>query len=352
MKRIALCALALLVLAVPQLAWAQGQIKPGPKGVPLQPGVTVGLGQAFANLTVFPVYARVQQQIGEFTTLDLAITSRKAQVREQKGGARVNQLVIENKGKQTILVLAGTVVKGGNQDRQVAQDFVISGNTTVPIDAFCVERGRWQGARKGKATGGKFTALDTLAHSKVRAAGQYKGNQAQVWAQVAFVNQANGKSSSSDTLAATLDDKQIKAKRNQLAKGIAAYVAKLPARDQVVGLAYAVNGKVRGVRWFMNRQLFEMHRATLVNTAIVEAMTGQALAKANPKQALAKPVAPTAVAKFVGEIAASKQRQARATKAANVNHYQIGKKGAGSRALLPAAPGAKPKAVTHDYAAY
>ncbi len=65
-----------------------------------------------------------------------------------------------------------------------------------------------------------------------------------------------------------------------------------------------------------------------------------------------KPVGPGAVAQFVREIAASKQRQARATKAANVNHYRKGKKGAGSRAMMPAAPGAKPKAITADYAAY
>ncbi|RLB49666.1 MAG: hypothetical protein DRI90_24350 [Deltaproteobacteria bacterium] len=347
-----LYAIALLTVVVPQLAWAQGKANPGAPGVPLQPGVSVGLGQAFANLTVFPVYARVQQELGEFTTLDLAIKSKKAQVREQKGGARVNQLVIENQGKQTILVLAGTVVKGGNQDRQVAQDFVISANTTVPIDAFCVERGRWQGARQGKATGGKFTALDTLAHSKVRVAGQYKGNQQQVWAEVSKVNRANRKVSSSDTLAATLDDKQIKARRKRLDKQVASYVDQLPAKAQVVGLAYAVNGKVRGVRWFMNRQLFAMHRGTLVNTAVVEAMTGKAAAKRHHQKVAAPQVDPTAVAKFVREIAASKQRQARVTKTANVNHYRTGKKGAGSRALLPAAPGAKPKAVTEDYAAY
>ncbi|MBW2457606.1 MAG: hypothetical protein JRI68_24080 [Deltaproteobacteria bacterium] len=357
MKRLVLYALAwfavsIPLLASPQLAWAQGKAPPVPKGAQLQPGVSVGLGQAFANLTVFPVYALVQEKIGEFTTLELAIGRSQAEVREQTGGAQVNQLVIENKGKQTILVLAGTVVKGGNQDRQVAQDFVISGKTTVPIDAFCVEQGRWRGARQGKATGGKFTALDTLAHSKVRAAGQYKGDQQQVWKEVSKVNRANGKTSSSGTLAATLDDKAIKARRKQLAKQVVAYVDQLQAKDQVVGLAYAVNGKIRGVRWFMNRQLFDQHRATLVNTAVVEAMTGQARRGATPKAAPPKAVGPAAVAKFVREIAASKQRQARATKAANTNHYRTGKKGAGSRAMMPAAPGAKPKAVTADYAAF
>jgi len=355
MKRLTWCALALMtmtlvLLAGPRSVLAQGKAST-PKGAQLQQGVTVGLGQVFANLTVFPVYSQAQQQLGEFTTLELAIRTKQAEVREQKGGARVNQLVIENKGKETILVLAGTVVKGGNQDRQVAQDFVISGKTTVPIDAFCVEQGRWQGARQGKPTGGKFTALDTLAHSKVRVAGQYKGNQSQVWKEVSKVNRANRKSSSSDTLAATLDDQAIKARRKQLAKKVVTYVDKLPNKDQVVGLAYAVNGKVRGVRWFMNRQLFELHRGTLVNTAVVEAMTGKAVVKAGqakPTQSLG----PFAVAKFVREIAASKQRQARATKAANVNHYRTGAKGAGSRALMPAAPGAKPKEITADYAAY
>ena len=43
----------------------------------------------------------------------------------------MNTLVIENKGDVPIYVLAGTVVKGGKQDRQIGQDFIIEGKKTV-----------------------------------------------------------------------------------------------------------------------------------------------------------------------------------------------------------------------------
>ena len=136
-------------------------------------------------VTVFPILSSKQTDIGPIITLHSALAEHLAEVRElgpdevsrpeptredgavrqraqllrqharlvgQSRGARVNTLVIENKGDVPIYVLAGTVVKGGNQDRQIAQDFLVAARTTVPIDAFCVEHGRWSSDRQGQPT--------------------------------------------------------------------------------------------------------------------------------------------------------------------------------------------------------
>src|SRR4029079_8804388 len=84
------------------------------------------------------------------------------------GGGEVNRLVIDNKGDKAIFVLAGTLVKGGKQDRQIAQDFIIPPGKTVPVDAFCVEHGRWTANREGKGTDGLFEAQKVLAVKEVR----------------------------------------------------------------------------------------------------------------------------------------------------------------------------------------
>ena len=65
-----------------------------------------------------------------------------------------------------IFVLAGTIVKGGNPKQ------------TSPVDAFCVEHGRWNGNRDGRATAGHFGTSEVLATSKVRAAGLEAGRLA------------------------------------------------------------------------------------------------------------------------------------------------------------------------------
>ena len=118
------------------------------------------------------------------------------------GSAQVGKLAIQNKGQVPVYVLAGTIVKGGKQDRQIGQDFIIGAEETVPIDAFCVEHGRWNGTRDGKSTGGKFEAVKQLAHRDVRVAGQYKKDQSEVWSKVSKVNEANKKHSDSDSLLA------------------------------------------------------------------------------------------------------------------------------------------------------
>jgi hypothetical protein len=349
-----------------------------PPGVVLDENHRVGSPHIAGNLAVFPIYAKTQHDLGQFTTLDAALEKGAAVVREigatppaqqtrargEEGfmgnanehgdSARVNTLVIENKGSLPILVLAGTVVKGGKQDRQIGEDFVISANTTVPVDAYCVEHGRWNGNREGADTGGVFKATKLLATSKVRAAGQHQKNQSGVWAEVSAVNEANKKSAASGTLMATLDDKEVAAKRSAIAARVGAFFAGAEQKEKIVGLAYAVGGKVRSVRWFWSHTLFELHKDTLVQTAAVEAITAEAAPGAEKK---ATPVAPTAVVQFIADIKRAAEEQ-RATSAGNVNAYRSAKDGYGSKTMMApaaaspeAAPKAPPRPVTEDFVA-
>ena len=62
-------------------------------------------------------------------------------------GAQVNQLVLMNRGKRPLLLLAGEVVSGGKQDRIIGKDRIVPiGAAPLPLDVFCVEHGRWTGA--------------------------------------------------------------------------------------------------------------------------------------------------------------------------------------------------------------
>jgi len=271
---------------------------------------------------VFPIYAKQPEDLGEFTTLESAIAAKSAVVREvgadaarhgassqgiqQRdggdggGSARVDTVVIENRGKLPILVLAGTIVKGGNQDRQIGEDFVVAPGKTVDVAAFCVEHGRWNGARDGKSTGGQFVAQKSLALGSVRAAGQYDKNQGEVWNQVAQVNAANKKGAPSGTLLATLDDAQIAQRRSAMASQLTSAVGRADRQDKLVGVAYAVDGKVKGVRWFAGTKLFQLHRDTLPHPPAMEAIPPPA-----PRAACTAAPAPAraeAVAAFVTEM--------------------------------------------------
>lgn len=334
-------------------------------------GIRVGAPQTFDSLALFAVFSDGQQDVGSMTSLPAALAEGSALVREMGAGAgegavnereqqngqlrrhrgsgpTVNTLVIENKGNTPIYVLAGTVVKGGNQDRQIGQDFVVAAKSTVPVDAFCVEHGRWNGQREGASTGGKFVAVDQLATSKVRVAGQYARNQSEVWAKVAEVNAENKKSAASGTLLATLDDETMRARRGALAQRMTLHLTEIAETERPVGIAWAVDGRVRGVRWFASASLFELFRETLVNTAAADAVSSETGSKATRPP----PVTSKDVLSFIQQIDAE-QAEERSTPADNVNEYKKAKAGYGSSTRLKGvSPSAKPAApLSKDYAA-
>jgi hypothetical protein len=347
---LALVALALAVLRPKPRTRVQSEPSPLATMAPFDVGdehLRIGAASVVGNVTVFPIFSQKQAQLGPIVSLQSALADKTAEVREHGAddpdlsSATVNQLVIENKGDVPIYVLAGTIVKGGKQDRQIGQDFVVEPHSVASVDAFCVEHGRWTGSREGVATGGKFEALKQLATTKVRAAGQYESNQGEVWAEVAKVNAEHGKEAPSGTLLATVDDSELSRRRERVAKDIGARLADARPDDALVGMAYAVGGKVRGVRWFANRDLFAMFREVLVNTAAMDAVS------AKPERGAGR-VDAAQVVSFVKDVdrAATEEK---VTPAGNVNEYKKAAKGWGSATKLKRRSKAAP--ISKDYVA-
>ena len=157
----------------------------------------IGQPVTYETLTVFPVLSSQDANTEAFQTLDAALASGEAIVTEQgdairrsrngdaqpvpyvSSGAQVNQLVLINRGKRPLLLLAGEVVSGGKQDRIVAKDRIIPiGAKPLPLDVFCVEHSRWT---NGDA---KFSAARTMVHPTVREKAAIDSDQTQVWAAV------------------------------------------------------------------------------------------------------------------------------------------------------------------------
>ncbi len=316
----------------------------------------IGGATALGNLVVFPVTSRSQVDVGPLISLDDALAAKTAEVRELEGGGSVNTLVIENKGKVSIFVLAGTIVKGGNQDRQIGQDFIIEQKQATPVDAFCVEHGRWNGNRDGRATAGHFGTSEVLATSKVRAAGQYKKSQGEVWSKVSEANSANHQAPASSTFLASVDDATLTKQRTELATKIEAALATVRPQEELVGIAYAIDGDVRGVRWFAHHNVFEMVRKKLVVGIAFDTIVARAEAQAQNRPPSTKPTpAPAAVEAFVKNVEGEAVKENRDTAGANVNEYKESGQAYGSKTMFKGAaskPGASPrKPVSSDFTA-
>ena len=183
------------VYAKPDLA---SELAPGlASGPDSSSGWRIGEPITYETLTVFPVLSSQDAYTADFETLDAALASGEAIVAEQgeymrrsrngaepavmssSGGAQVNQLVLVNRGKKPLLLLAGEVVSGGKQDRIIGKDRIIPiGAQPLPLDVFCVEHSRWTGS------GNTFAAAKTMVHPTVREQAAVDQDQNKVWAAV------------------------------------------------------------------------------------------------------------------------------------------------------------------------
>ena len=146
----------------------------------------------YENITVFPVVAGSTYDTGQFLTLEDGLASGEVIVSEQgsagivrnrgdrvtreySSGASVNQLVLVNRSKRPLILLAGELVSGGKQDRIIGKDRIVpAGAEPLPLDVFCVEHGRW-------SSGANFSAAKTIVHPSVREQAAVNQKQADVW---------------------------------------------------------------------------------------------------------------------------------------------------------------------------
>src|SRR5437879_8972834 len=148
----------------------------------------------YETISSFPVLSSLSQDTSPFLTLEEALATGEVTVAEQGAqvlqrsrdgrpvylpqyntGASVNQLVLINRSRRPLLLLAGELVSGGKQDRVIGKDRIVPvGAPPLPLDVFCVEHGRWTGAAQ-------FAAANTIVHPSVREKAAVDQKQAEVW---------------------------------------------------------------------------------------------------------------------------------------------------------------------------
>ena len=208
------------------------------------------------NLAIYVV--RGQTSDGRrFITLDEGLAEKTVLVRE-KGGragrdeASVNELEIENKSDRWLFLQAGDVVRGGKQDRTIAVDVTLGpGSGPQPIDAFCVEHGRWAPRAGGMQFSGN-TAI--VSGNALKMSIQGEKNQSRVWEEVAKRDRLAARKvaeaspgepapatlSSSGTYNAIVDHDTIRSGREEYVQALAPHLRDADA----VGIVVAINGRL------------------------------------------------------------------------------------------------------------
>lgn len=267
----------------------------------------------YETVSLFPVLARRSADTTGFITLDEGLTSGDVVVAERGGemirrtrgveptgwersyggSAQVNQLVLVHRGKKALLLLAGEVVTGGKQDRVIAKDRIVPpGAEPLPLDVFCVERGRWAGGST------QFTAAKMMVHPSVREKAAVDQNQSEVWAAVRGDTSPRGTAATpagvsggvvagavggviaseaqSESYVKIYSSARVSGSVENFAEEISRRFARATADlkdEKVIGVVVAYGGEVAWADVFASPALFNSYWAKLLRSYCVEALT-------------------------------------------------------------------------------
>jgi hypothetical protein len=306
--------------------------------VALAPGFSLEGPFTHANLTVYIV--RGSSSDGrEYITLDEGFTARTVAVREKgtragQDQAEVNTLEIENRSDTWLFLQAGDIVKGGKQDRTIMTDLTLAPRSgPQPLEAFCVEHGRWTAGGDGLAFRNN---PGIVAGAPLKIAIQGEKSQPRVWQEVAKAEgravtaaraagaplMADAALSSTGTYNAIAQHKTLSANRDAYVTALLPYVRR---HADAIGLAVAINGKVTSADVYASAALFRRLSEKLLNSYALEGViardASQQVTAPTTQQVIAlfsKPAAALAAAETVGK---SMQRSTRETDDAVVYQY-------------------------------
>jgi hypothetical protein len=227
------------------------------------------------NLAIFFIHGEDALKGRKFMLLGEAMEKKVFAIYETQ---QVNTLEMENlSATDEVLILSGDILKGGQQDRIAQHDqFVPPKSGKTPLTVFCVEHtaGRWM--RKMTEEDKKFQASPgQLNNNALRLANRSEGNQSKVWKEVAeaqrILTMKTGKDvkakESDSSLALSLQAKEVIAATDK-------YIAALQPmkdKDDVIGYAFAINGKVYMADIYGSPALFAKVWPRLLHASALEA---------------------------------------------------------------------------------
>ena len=209
-------------------------------------GLRVGNEVKHGLVSLFPLSPKVAAQSkGVLLSDDVAA---RLEVAERERELRVNTLRIRCNGESPVLIQAGTVLRGGNQDRLPAHDVVVwPGGGWQDIEVYCCEAGRWTKERDG------FEVSRDLALPSLRRLVYFGRPQTHIWDEVKRELFAVQAKSASGSLRAAYDDAGYRKLDEEYE---AALSRGLSDADEACGVAVAVGDQLLSIESYGSPALF------------------------------------------------------------------------------------------------
>jgi len=205
----------------------------------------VGSASQHGGLIVFWLTSAAPASRLTIETLEEARTSGALAITE-RAAATVPELVVDNRGKSHVLLLAGEILVGGKQNRVLREDILLPPLSGArPIGVYCVEQGRWNEGRRD------FESKLSFADPNLRRKVYDKVDQQTVWSAVRGFSEGARAASPTQSYQQALEAPAV---REEM--GAAERVLDVKVAPDAVGAAVFVGGRLSGIDVFGSPGLF------------------------------------------------------------------------------------------------
>jgi len=225
------------------------------------------------NLSVFFIHGADTLREQRFITLQEAVNQNLAVVHDTGG-----MLTVDNRSQLPLFIQGGDIVKGGNQDRVLPYDILVPvGAAGTRVPAYCVESGR--SFPRGDELSASFQVSSAQLPTRgLKLAALQARSQNDVWSGVNQMqtnltrNLGSSVQSprSQTSLQLTLEHPRVQ----QAAQGFIDKLSPAP-KDDVIGFAVAINGRIESVDVYGSSGLFRALWPKLLQASAVAALADQ-----------------------------------------------------------------------------
>jgi hypothetical protein len=255
--------------------------------ISLPSGYTLSGPASHANLSLFLIHKPgVAKDSVTYLTLEEALQAKVLSVTEKSDGAQVNKIEVENAGEYPVYLQAGDTVKGGQQDRTIAVDIILPPKSgKKDMDAYCVEPGRWSVRGGGGGAGARYANVfgvggAPVATKEQKLAVKLEQSQEKVWeegrktnAQLALKAPSpapEARLSVQDSFVLTAEEPAVQKRTSEYTEALEKIVE---GQEDVVGVAFAVNGEPSTIEIYSGPGLFRKLWPKLLKGAALEALS-------------------------------------------------------------------------------
>jgi hypothetical protein len=244
-------------------------------------GLRLGEAATHGGLAVVPLFAVLKGPA--YVTLGEALAAGTLAVGEV-GGGTVPELVAQNRGDRSVLVLDGEELVGAKQNRVANTTVLIAAGARIVLPVSCVERGRWHDVAPGM-TGSQVMAAHSVRSvaresvgAMLRSGGDYRSDQGAVWEAVGDLHVRAHVDSETDAMHAAFETYE---------EELAEYRERFPLVAGQNGVLVVQGGRVAGMDVISRPEAYAHLHRKLIDSYSMEAVVDGAKGRFEPATASA-----------------------------------------------------------------